>query len=42
MTDIPETIYPGEVFPDTKLFDTGIRQLLPHFDTPRQTRYEDS
>jgi len=32
MTDIPVTIYPGEVFPDTELFDTGIRQLLPHYD----------
>ena len=26
------TIYPGEVFADTKVFDVGIRQLLPHYD----------
>ncbi len=26
------TIYPGEVFADTKVFDTGIRQLVPHYD----------
>ncbi len=26
------TIYPGEVFADTKVFDTGIRQLIPHYD----------
>ncbi|WP_024750220.1 class I SAM-dependent methyltransferase [Crocosphaera subtropica] len=27
-----KTIYPGEVFADTKLFDRGIRQLIPHYD----------
>lgn len=26
------TIYPGEVFAEATLFDTGIRQLLPHYD----------
>ena len=26
------TIYPGEVFADTQLFDIGIRQLIPHYD----------
>lgn len=26
------TIYPGEVFTDTKFFDTGIRQLVPYYD----------
>ncbi|MDJ0601017.1 MAG: class I SAM-dependent methyltransferase [Crocosphaera sp.] len=26
------TIYPGEVFADTQVFDTGIRQLVPHYD----------
>lgn len=25
-------IYPGEVFADTSVFDTGIRQLLPYYD----------
>ncbi len=26
------TIYPGEVFADPKVFDAGIRQLVPHYD----------
>ena len=26
------TIYPGEVFADTQVFDIGIRQLLPYYD----------
>ncbi|MEM8779800.1 MAG: class I SAM-dependent methyltransferase [Cyanobacteria bacterium P01_G01_bin.49] len=26
------TIFPGEVFADPTLFDTGIRQLLPHYE----------
>lgn len=26
------TIYPGEVFADTKAFDRGIRLLIPHYD----------
>ncbi|MGK7941685.1 MAG: trans-aconitate 2-methyltransferase, partial [Crocosphaera sp.] len=25
-------IYPGEVFAQTNVFDTGIRQLIPHYD----------
>ncbi len=28
----PTTIYPGEVFADIDLFDTGIRKLLPYYD----------
>lgn len=30
--NMTQTIYPGEVFANTKQFDQGIRQLIPHYD----------